>query len=140
MKIPFSTYLYAWLAVLISFAVLDGLWLGVIAMPLYTEHFAGLLREPFITWPWLAFYVLYCMAVVFLAIRPTLEQSMAATGLHGLVLGATAYGTYNLTAYSIVAGWPLNMTLIDWLWGAVATMLLAIAGGTAACYRLRRLK
>ena len=135
MKTKFSTLALAYLAVLIAFGVLDGIWLGVIAMPMYVEHFDGILREQFISWPWIVFYLLYCLSVVILAVKPTLDRTVGAAAISGFVLGATAYGTYNLTAYSIVAGWPLNMTLIDWLWGSVATCILAATGSIVA--RLR---
>ena len=135
MKTKFSTLALAYLAVLIAFGVLDGIWLGVIAMPMYVEHFDGILREQFISWPWIVFYLLYCLSVVILAVKPTLNRTVGAAAISGFVLGATAYGTYNLTAYSIVADWPLNMTLIDWLWGSVATCILAATGSIVA--RLR---
>ncbi len=135
MKTKFSTLALAYLAVLIAFGVLDGIWLGVIAMPMYVEHFDGILREQFISWPWIVFYLLYCLSVVILAVKPTLDRTVGAAAISGFVLGATAYGTYNLTAYSIVADWPLNMTLIDWLWGSVATCILAATGSIVA--RLR---
>ena len=135
MKTKFSTLALAYLAVLIAFGVLDGIWLGVIAMPMYVEHFDGILREQFISWPWIVFYLLYCLSVVILAVKPTLNRSVGAAAISGFVLGAAAYGTYNLTAYSIVADWPLNMTLIDWLWGSLATCILAATGSIVA--RLR---
>ena len=134
MKTKFSTLALAYLAVLIAFGVLDGIWLGVIAMPMYVEHFDGILREQFISWPWIVFYLLYCLSVVILAVKPTLDRTVGAAAISGFVLGATAYGTYNLTAYSIVADWPLNMTLIDWLWGSVATCILAATGSIVADY------
>lgn len=136
MKTKFSTLALAYLAVLIAFGVLDGIWLGVIAMPMYVEHFEGLLREQFISWPWIVFYLLYCLSVVVLAVKPTLSKSVGAAAVSGFILGATAYGTYNLTAYSIVADWPLNMTLIDWLWGSVATCILAATGSAVARLRM----
>ena len=64
MKTKFSTLALAYLAVLIAFGVLDGIWLGVIAMPMYVEHFDGILREQFISWPWIVFYLLYIFAII----------------------------------------------------------------------------
>ncbi|WP_018982254.1 DUF2177 family protein [Salinimonas chungwhensis] len=135
MKTKISTFALAYLAVLIAFGVLDGIWLGVIAMPMYVENFEGLLRAQFITWPWILFYLLYCLSVVILTVIPNIHKPVGTAAFYGFVLGATAYGTYNLTAYSIVAGWPLNMTVIDWLWGSVATCILAAAGSAVAKLR-----
>ncbi|GGW91224.1 DUF2177 family protein [Alteromonas halophila] len=120
--------LIAYITVLLLFAVLDGIWLGIIAMPWYQDAFAGLLREPFITWPWMVFYLAYCLIVVVLAVCPGRHTSVLSALGRGAMLGAAAYGTYNLTGYSIIAGWPLNMTLVDLAWGTVATALLSTAG------------
>lgn len=116
----------AYLTVLLAFAILDGLWLGVIANSWYMTAFEPLLRKTFITLPWITFYLLYGAAVVFLSISPSVTVSGALT--RGAALGATAYGTYNLTAYSIIGEWPWHMTWIDWLWGTIATALLAASG------------
>ncbi|MBU3020301.1 DUF2177 family protein [Aestuariibacter sp. A3R04] len=129
MNISVKANLAAYFVVLALFAVLDGFWLGVLAMPWYQTAFDGLLREEFITWPWLVFYLLYCASIVFLAIRPYAGQNLIRTCEAGFVLGATAYGTYNLTCYSILIHWPLTMTIIDWIWGTCATTVLAAAGG-----------
>ena len=132
MTMKTSTFGLTYLAILIAFGILDGLWLGVIAKPLYIEEFGDLLRDPFITWPWLTFYLLYCLAVVHLAVKPVWYRPVSTAATNGFVLGATAYGTYNLTGYSIIADWPLSMSLIDWLWGAVATSILAAVGAGCA--------
>ena len=137
MQTKFSALTIAYIAILITFGVLDGLWLGVIAMPWYQSAFEELLREPFITWPWITFYLLYGLAVVYLAVKPNIGN-VKSSFLAGAALGATAYGTYNLTGYSIIEGWPLNMTMIDWTWGTVATAINGFAGAAAANWWLRR--
>lgn len=132
MNYSFKALCGAYLAVLLAFGFLDGVWLGVIAMPLYQTAFDALLREQFITWPWIAFYLLYCAAVVFLVIRPYAGRNLISKTVAGFVLGAAAYGTYNLTSYSIIDGWPLSMTFIDWMWGSTATAIIATCGGWTA--------
>ena len=47
----------------------------------------------------------------------------------GFVLGAAAYGTYNLTNYALVVNWPLSIMIKDWLWGAVLTSSCTMLGG-----------
>lgn len=123
-----SRVVVAYITVLVLFAVLDGLWLGVIAMDWYRSAFADLLREPFITWPWLVFYAGYSMVVVSLAICPSRQDSVLAALGRGAMLGAAAYGAYNLTGYSIINGWPLSMMWVDWVWGTVATATLGAGG------------
>ncbi|MEG3765485.1 DUF2177 family protein [Alteromonas sp. 14N.309.X.WAT.G.H12] len=132
MKLTVKAIFASYFAVLFTFAVLDALWLGIIAMPWYQTAFTQLFREPFIIWPWVVFYLLYCASVVYLIIRPYINQNLIQTAWGGFVLGATAYGTYNLTAYAIIEHWPLTMTFVDWLWGSLATMIMAFTGGWAA--------
>ncbi|MEW9797783.1 DUF2177 family protein [Alteromonas sp. CYL-A6] len=125
-------YLKAYLAVLFMFALLDGVWLGVVAMDWYRDAFSTLLRDPFITWPWVVFYLGYSAAVVGLAVNPERQETSLTCLGRGALLGAAAYGTYNLTGYAIISDWPLGMTLVDLAWGTVATALLAVSGHIAA--------
>ncbi len=48
-----QSILGALIAIFVCFAVLDFLWLGVIADSWYQSEMAPLLRSQFITWPWL---------------------------------------------------------------------------------------
>ena len=129
-KTRFTHLLLAYVTMLLVFGVLDGVWLGVVANQWYFGSLSGLLRDPFITWPWLVFYIGYCAAGLYLAGLPA-RQNLARAFLNGAVVGATAYGAYNLTNYSIVADWPLPITLIDWTWGTVATALVSTSGALA---------
>lgn len=124
-------FLKAYFAVLLAFALLDGLWLGAIAMDWYSEAFGTLLRNDFITWPWVVFYLIYSAIVVFLGVCPSRQDSFPLVLARGASLGLAAYGTYNLTGYAIITDWPLGMSLIDIAWGTSATALLAICGRTA---------
>ena len=61
------------------------------------------------------------------AIAPALrtrqwQQAMRLSTL----LGAVAYGTYDLSNLATLQGWSASLTVVDILWGAVAS---AIAGG-----------
>ncbi len=125
------TVLLTYVIMLITFGFLDAVWLGVIANQWYFGSLSGLLREPFITWPWLVFYLAYCAAALYLAVLPSVTNGkvqLSQALLKGAVVGATAYGTYNLTNYAIVADWPLTITLIDWAWGTSATALVSLSG------------
>ncbi|GGF63444.1 membrane protein [Alteromonas lipolytica] len=115
---------------LLTFGILDGIWLGAIANQWYFGSLSSLLREQFITWPWLVFYLAYCAATLYLAVVPASGHWQQAA-VKGAVLGATAYGAYNLTNYSIVANWPLPITLIDWSWGTLATAVVSTSGALA---------
>ena len=123
----FTHLLLTYLAMLLTFGILDGIWLGMIANTWYFSGLSSLLREQFITWPWLVFYLAYSAATLYLAVIPA-QGNLVHAFTKGAILGATAYGAYNLTNYSIINGWPLPITLIDWLWGTVATALISVSG------------
>ncbi|NVK55790.1 MAG: DUF2177 family protein [Alteromonadaceae bacterium] len=125
------TVLITYIIMLIAFGLLDSVWLGAVANQWYFGSLSGVLREQFITWPWLVFYLAYCAAALYLAVLPSITNGKVQVSqalLKGAIVGATAYGTYNLTNYSIVADWPLNITLIDWAWGTSATALVCLSG------------
>lgn len=115
-------------AILLSMAILDAIWLGGIAGDWYQAQLAGLSRETFIVWPWFLFYLLYGGVTFVLAVVANRDQSMLYAGIDGGLLGLAAYGTYNLTSYSILAGYPLTLALVDWAWGVALTSVSAMAG------------
>jgi uncharacterized membrane protein len=126
MKINIVSYL----ATLLSLLVLDGIWLGLIAKDGYQQAMGHIMREQVIIWPWIVFYLLYPLAILTLAIKVQLPaQSRLYFLWRGFVLGAAAYGTYNLTNYALVIDWPLSITLKDWFWGSILTSSCAWVGG-----------
>ncbi len=119
----------AYVGSLLGFLLLDALWLGFIAKDNYTQAMEGLMRDKVHIWPWIVFYTLYCMAMVYLVIRPQFKAEKASgVFIGGGVLGAAAYGAYNMTNYALLADWPLGISLQDWVWGAVVTSLSSYCG------------
>jgi uncharacterized membrane protein len=108
--------------ILFTFLILDALWLGLIAKNSYVESMGSIMREKFIIWPWLVFYFFYSFAILYLAILPNINSaSVIPVTISALILGAAAYGAYNLTGYAIIKNWPLNITIMDWIWGSFVT-------------------
>jgi uncharacterized membrane protein len=125
-----KTNIITYLALLFSLLILDGIWLGLVAKDSYQLAMGHIMREQVIIWPWIAFYTLYPLAILTLAIQVQLPtQSRFYFLWRGFVLGATAYGTYNLTNYALVVDWPVSITIKDWLWGTFLTSNCAVIGG-----------
>ncbi|MFT5840827.1 MAG: putative membrane protein [Flavobacteriales bacterium] len=125
-----KTNIITYLTILLSLLILDGIWLGLIAKDSYQQGMGHVMRENVIIWPWIVFYLLYPLAILILAIKVQLNtQSRFHFLWRGFVLGATAYGTYNLTNYALVLDWPLFITVKDWLWGAFLTASCSGMGG-----------
>lgn len=122
-------WLLAYGGVLLSMLALDALWIGLYMAPAYKDALGDLmLSQPRMTSA-AAFYLFYAAGTVFLAVAPGLRaESWQTAALHGAVLGLIAYGTYDLTNYSILKVWPLGLTLADIAWGAFLTAAAATAG------------
>ena len=116
------------LSICVTFAILDAFWLGYFAADTYQSEMQGLLRTEFITWPWLVFYIMYTSVTFVLAVVPNREKPWTYSAIDGALLGLASYGAYNLTAYSIIEGFTLNIMLVDWAWGIFLTSCSATAG------------
>jgi uncharacterized membrane protein len=115
---------------LLSLIILDGIWLGLVAKDSYQQAMGHIMREQVIIWPWIVFYLFYPLAILILVINVQLaNQSTYFFLWRGFVLGAAAYGTYNLTNYALVVDWPFFITIKDWLWGAILTSSCSWIGG-----------
>lgn len=101
----------------------DFIWLGWVSQAAYQAALGYLLRNEIKIVPAILFYLMYASAIVYLAVLPSITTFQAM--VRGMVLGCAAYGTYNLTNYSIINEWPLNIALSDWLWGIVLTSVSA---------------
>ena len=116
------------LIALVSFAVLDFLWLGLLMKDFYRRHLSHLARmadgamDP--VWPVAALvYPLLAGGLTVFVV------SRARSPIEALALGATfglcMYGLYDLTNHATLRGWPVTLTVVDMTWGAV------ICGATA---------
>jgi uncharacterized membrane protein len=102
------------------FFVIDILWLGVIAKPLYQKYLGHLLAEQTKWGAAIIFYLLFIAGLVIFAISPALEKGSLwyAVG-YGAMFGFFAYMTYELTNYAVLKDWPLGIVWIDIAWGIV---------------------
>ena len=121
---------FSYLAILLSLLIMDGIWLGIVAQESYQQAMGHIMREQPLVWPWVVFYLFYPLAILILAIKThQSSQPHYLFAWRGLVLGAAAYGAYNLTNIALLADWPLMITLKDWLWGSCLTATAAWIGG-----------
>lgn len=68
-------------------------------------------------------YVLFAVALVFVALKPAASLKDAA--VRGALVGAVMYGFYDATNLATLTGWTWNMAIVDTLWGATAGALVA---------------
>ena len=110
--------LYA-IALPIIFA-LDLVWLGVIAKNFYRTQVGFLMRSD-VNWvAAILFYLLFTAGLVQFVIAPALKTgSWTNALLLGAFFGLVAYATYDLTNLATLKDWPLLVTVIDLVWGAI---------------------
>jgi uncharacterized membrane protein len=130
-----KTYGIAYAGTLISFLLIDAIWLGVVAKNIYRDQLGELMLPS----PNLAvaatFYLFFAMAIVALAVRPGLDAGAIWSAIgYGAVLGLAAYGTYDMTNLSTLKGWPVSLSIIDLAWGTVLTSAASASGYAAVRY------
>lgn len=113
-----ATYFIA----LISFFALDMVWLGVISKNYYKEKLGFILSENPNWAAAIVFYLLFIAGIIYFAINPGLKANdWQVALLNGAVLGALCYATYDLTNMATIAKWPIEIVIIDIIWGMVLT-------------------
>jgi len=111
-------------------AVLDGIWLTVVARGFYRDHIGHLLADATNWPPAVAFYVIYTLGAWFFATQPGVDDGSALTAAwRGAAFGFVAYATYDLTNHATLRGWPTLVRVVDMAWG---TVLTAAVAGVAA--------
>jgi uncharacterized membrane protein len=128
-----KTALIAYAGSLVFFLAADMLWLGVLMTGQYQDWIGPLMREQPLLLPAAVFYLLYPAGLVVFAIRPALERpGWARAAALGAFFGLLAYGTYDLSNLATLKDWPLQLTLVDMLWGAALSCGSTLAGYAAA--------
>lgn len=125
--------LWAYLATLGVFSIVDTIWLGFVARGFYRSELGDLLAPEVNLWAALIFYVVYAAGIVVFAVRPALQAESLGTALvMGALFGFFAYATYDLTNLATLRDWPLRMSLVDIAWGTLITGVTATVGAYAA--------
>jgi uncharacterized membrane protein len=110
--------LYA-IALPVFFAI-DMIWLGLVAKNFYRAQI-GTLMKPDVNWlAAIIFYVIFIAGLIVFVISPAMEKgSWTHAIFFGALFGLVCYATYDLTNLAVAKDWPLLVTIIDLIWGAV---------------------
>ena len=118
------------LACMVGFMILDGIWLGVVMKSFYRDQLAPIARmaDGALAPNWTAAFFVYVALgagiTIFVLPRAT-DVFSAATS--GVLFGLVVYGVYDLTNFATLAQYPLAVMFVDMAWGAVATAICAVA-------------
>lgn len=102
------------------FFAIDMVWLGLVAKNFYKDQI-GFLMTPNINWTAaIIFYLIFIAGLVLFVISPAMEKgSWVYAILFGALFGFIMYATYDLTNLATLKDWPLMVTIVDLIWGAV---------------------
>ena len=118
----FITYV----SMLVFFLVVDYIMIIKIISPIFQATIPDLLRDQ----PKLAaaavFYIFYVSGVYWFGTLAGIRAGSVLTAiLSGAFLGLLAYATYEVTNFSLLKGWTINMVILDTVWGGVLGGLTA---------------
>lgn len=102
------------------FFAIDMIWLGVVAKNFYRTQI-GVLMKTDVNWTAaIIFYLIFIAGLVVFVISPAMGKgSWVHALLFGAFFGFICYATYDLTNLAVAKDWPLLVTVVDMLWGAV---------------------
>lgn len=122
------------IATLVTMGILDAIWLSTMTSRLYRKELPELIRDSPSPAPALAFYLLYAAGVLVFVVLPALDRGWAVLTVlgTGALLGLVAYGTYDLTNQATLRGWSPLVTVVDLMWGATLTAVVASVAVAAA--------
>ena len=103
---------------------LDASWVGVIASGFYKTNLGPLLSATPNYGAAFLFYVFYVSAIMYFAIVPAIrEHTFMKSVTPALILGFTAYMTYDLTSLAVITNFSPIVAYVDIGWGTVITTL-----------------
>ena len=110
------------------FFAIDMVWLGLVAKGFYRHQIGSLMRAN-VNWPAaIAFYLLFILGLVVFVVAPALDKgSWARALLYGALFGLITYATYDLTNLATLRDWPVLLTVVDLIWGAVLAAAVSVA-------------
>lgn len=109
------------------FFAIDMVWLGFVAKDFYAKQIGGLMK-PDINWTAaIIFYLIFIAGLVVFVITPAVvKNSWTQAVLMGALFGFVCYATYDLTNLAVAKDWPLLVTIVDLIWGAVLAASVSV--------------
>jgi len=121
-------YVITYLGTGVVFAALDAVYLTIAGAHVDRPTLDYALAETPKLPAAIAFYLMYILGVMLLAILPNKDAGLGKTARTGALLGAFAYATYDLTNQATLKIWATRITLIDITWGTFLTCVGASVG------------
>ena len=115
------------------FLLADAVMLGFVIGPSFRTHLGETMLDGLRLGPAIGFYLLYMAGMAWFAGVPALREGAAMPALiNGAMLGLVAYGTYELTSWTVMRDWHSQMVMLDMTWGTVLSGVSAYIGARVA--------
>lgn len=120
-------FIKLYLIALPVFLAIDILWVGFLAKSFYAGQIGHLLK-PNVSWTAaILFYLIFIAGLVLFVIMPGIERgSLMQIMLYGAFFGLVAYATYDLTNLALTKDWPVLVTVVDMMWGALIASIVSL--------------
>lgn len=103
-----------------------------IMRPLFKHYLQSHMLDELRLVPAGLFYIIHIGGLIYLAVRPALlADSSRIAFTNGLVLGLVAYSCYEMTSWTIMTNWHVNLVIVDTVWGAFISGFAAWCGAWA---------
>jgi uncharacterized membrane protein len=116
-------YILLYLSTTVIFFAIDMIWLGWLAKDFYWEKLDGILTKGEVNWAAAGvFYALYIGGIIYFGTSAGFrEETWKAALMNGALFGFFCYATYDLTNMALIKNWPLQVVVVDILWGTFLT-------------------
>jgi uncharacterized membrane protein len=121
--------LAAYLSTTLVMVIIDLVWLGFVAKPMYQAGIGHLMTDKPNLVAAFCFYALFPIGLMIFAILPeAASTTWQRTAWLAALFGFFAYATYDLTNLATLKDYPLQLALVDMLWGSLVSAVAASAG------------
>jgi uncharacterized membrane protein len=126
---PISKIIITYLLSFVVFLGIDLVWLGFIAKSFYKKYLGAFLT-PHPNWTAaIIFYILFVVGILIFSVFPGLaKDSLKHTMIYGALFGFFTYTTYDLTNLATLKNWPIQIAIVDMLWGTLLALTVSTAG------------
>ena len=121
-------YVIAYFCFLLPMLAIDAVWLFAMSKRFYQARIGSLLAPSPRLAPAAVFYLIYALGASVLVVVRAVDggSGYLEVFLWGALLGLLAYATYDLTNQATLTEWPVIVTIVDLVWGALLTGVVSI--------------
>ena len=125
-------FVISYVATLLTFCIVDFVWLGWIAKGFYQSQIGGLLLAQPNWGAAVLFYLLFAAGMQIFCVSPALDAgSIGKAALFGALFGFFCYMTYDLSNLATLKDWSAALAAVDIAWGTFVGAVASTAGYAA---------